>query len=187
MSMLGSSLLNEIVKVKGVTKPEAILAELNKGVINSLGQLDSDANAQDGMDMSLCHFDKATNRLTVSGARNSIVSIGKEGLKEHKVSRIPVGGQSLGRKGGSPMNRIYKEEVIYCESRDCVFMFTDGFPDQVGGDEGKSFGKKRFRELLLQLSATDAGNQEQVLTSTLTKWRGDHAQLDDICILGFLV
>jgi serine phosphatase RsbU (regulator of sigma subunit) len=181
MSMIGNSLLNEIVVEGKVHEPHQILEELRSGIIKALRQKGGEGMQRDGMDMAICAWDKKSNVLSFSGANNPLWIIRQENetpvLQELKASKQPVGYHI-----GQPEPFIKHD--INLQKGDLLYTFTDGYSDQFGGPKGKKFKQKQLKDLLLNIAAKPMHEQQAELEETVLKWRGDLEQIDDICIIG---
>ncbi|NQX97767.1 MAG: SpoIIE family protein phosphatase [Flavobacteriales bacterium] len=197
MSIVGYNLLDKIVGEYGTTEPHKILNELNKGVSDTLRQeLDSDT-IKDGMDISLCTFDKKTGVLEYAGAYNPLYIISDKkldvingndiepnmtddkGLKlyEIKANRFPIGSYSEG-------TQEFLKHSFQLNKGDTVYLFSDGYADQFGGPKGKKFRYKQFKQLLLSINDKNMEEQHKILTDSFTKWQGDLEQIDDVIVIG---
>ncbi|MDB4534350.1 tetratricopeptide repeat protein [Vicingaceae bacterium] len=194
MSIIGYNSLNRIVEDFGISDTGEILDKLNDLVVDAIGgkSKTDEMDIRDGMDLSICCIDKATNTLTYSGAHNSLyllrksdtviknkeVSLEGEGIKfyEYKADKMAIGGD---------MNKTnYKTHSIQIQKEDTLYLFTDGFADQFGGVKGKKFMYKKFKQLILSIQDKSMDNQLAFIDKTLTDWKGDIDQLDDVCVLG---
>ena len=176
MSMIGSSLLSHIINEKNIEQPAQILDLLDKGIIKALQQ-DQMPN-DDGMDMGLCLIQE--KELVYAGAKNPLVYI-KNGIAEEvRGSKKRIGGVSK-RK-----NEAFFEQIsIVLDQKTFFYMFSDGFPDQFGGQKKEKFGRERLKNLLVQIHKEDFETQKQVLEQTFADWTNGHAQLDDVLVVGF--
>lgn len=186
MSMLGISLLNEILTKRDLNPPNEVLDELRKRIKKSLHQKGQDGQTQDGMDIALCMIDNETNELQFSGAFNPLYIIrkNKEGenydLIEIKADRMPIGVHPNDGKN-------FTNNVFQLYPKDSIYIFSDGFTSQFGGPEGEKFKTRRFKELLLDIQGKDMITQKQILEKNLTKWQGETEQVDDILLIGLKV
>ena len=128
MSMIGSSLLDEAVVEKGITKPNEIFFEVRKGFINALKQNEEDGTQKDGMDAALIAWDKK-NTLQVAAALNPVFIIRDGEIHEFKPDRHPV-GYLTGKQ------EAFTHHELKLEKGDTVYIFSDGYPDQFGGRVG---------------------------------------------------
>jgi len=197
MSIVGYNLLDKIVGEYGVTEPDKILNQLNKGVSDTLRQeIDSD-EINDGMDISLCSFDKKTNILEYSGAYNPLYIVSDKKIEviagdeiepvmtddnglmlyEVKANRFPIGSYSEGEN-------IFSNHTFKLSKGDTVYLFSDGYADQFGGPKGKKFRYKQFKQLLLSINAHGMNEQYKILDETFINWTGDLEQIDDVIVIG---
>jgi serine phosphatase RsbU (regulator of sigma subunit) len=182
MSLIANSKLNKVVIEMGLRDPGEILNLVHREIIESLNQNNEFSDTQDGMDMTLCVIGKAGEPIRYAGAQNPIMVVQKGEVTEYKADNLSIGGTFF-RDTMSSHQGFTTREIEYQKGA-AMFMFTDGFVDQFGGEGGKKFNKKRFRELLLGLSAGCLSSSAEALQSTLDQWRGTHDQLDDIMIIG---
>ncbi|MBK6984890.1 MAG: SpoIIE family protein phosphatase [Bacteroidetes bacterium] len=176
MSMIGNSLLNEIILTKKITSPSAILSSLNRSIFKVLKQNTSES--RDGMDMALCMIDPKNNTLTYSGANRELLLIRNGELIEYKPTKNAIGGFT-------DSNTIFKETVIDIQPNDLFYMTTDGYADQFGGEKGKKLMTKNFKDFLLQIHTLPMPVQQDELDKKIQSWMGNaHAQVDDILVIG---
>jgi len=184
MSMLGMSYLNEIVHRREITNANEVLNELRKQIRNSLRQRGQPEESKDGIDMALCVIDEKEKVLQYCGANNPLYLIrdknGTPEMTEFKADRMPLGYYPGKFK-------TFTNNDIQLESGDMFYLFSDGFIDQKGGEEGKKFLSKNFKELLLEIHEEPMHDQEQILDKTITKWMGNNPQVDDILVIGVRV
>jgi serine phosphatase RsbU (regulator of sigma subunit) len=181
LSIACSSFLSEIVVDRGITDPAQILSELRFTVIRALKQTGALGETRDGLDISLVVIDENKRKVNFSGANNSlcIVRSSQAGPEIEKIDgeRRTV-GYFLGR--GLPFTG---HEFSYSPG-DAIYLYTDGYPDQFGGEENKKFRKKALMDLLLSVSGLDMKKQEEILLKAHREWRGDNIQTDDILVIG---
>lgn len=177
MSLIGSKELKEITEQSH--EPGKILSRLNKAVKQTLKQNNNDAT-RDGMDIVLVHV--SGTRITYAGANRPLwyVSHGQHELKELKATKHAIGGLT-------DNNQEFEEHVLELEKGDVIYLCSDGFADQFGGDKGKKLSTKKMKEDLLRISSRPMNEQESYLSTTIEAWRGDIEQLDDICVIGIKI
>jgi ligand-binding sensor domain-containing protein/serine phosphatase RsbU (regulator of sigma subunit) len=176
MSMIGNSLLNEIILTKKITSPSAILSSLNRSIFKVLKQNTSES--RDGMDMALCMIDKKTNTLTYAGANRELLLIRNGELIEYKPTKNAIGGFT-------DSDTVFKETSIDIQPNDLYYMTTDGYADQFGGEKGKKLMTKNFKDFLLQIHTLPMPMQQDELDKKIVTWMGkEHAQVDDILVIG---
>jgi serine phosphatase RsbU (regulator of sigma subunit) len=197
MSILGISLLKEIVQKEYITHPGVILRRLRKEIINALGQKGISGEQRDGMDISLITLHNDTRKLEYAGAFNSIYLVRKKGLPEPGVTDMSVMDSEddckyvLYEINADKMPVAYYERMDKFNTQefnllegDNLYLFTDGYADQFGGPLGKKFKQKSLKKLLLENAHLSMEDQEQVLNDTLNQWMGLIEQVDDICVMG---
>jgi serine phosphatase RsbU (regulator of sigma subunit)/Tfp pilus assembly protein PilF len=181
MSMLGISYLNEIVQRKEITQANQVLNELRREVKHSLRQTGKKEESRDGIDMALCVIDIEKRIMQYSGAYSPLYIIsrinGKPELKEIKADMMPVGVHHSS-------DQSFTNHEIKLEIGDTIYISTDGFIDQIGGSDNTRFCSKNFKKLLLEIHDQPLFEQKEVLQKTLDDWMGEHAQRDDILVIG---
>ena len=186
MSMLGVSFMNKIIKEQKISSPDLVLSEMRKNVITSLKQGNHEGSSKDGMDMALCIINLDTLFMTFSGAYNPAIIVSDGEANELKADRMPVGFHIV-------MND-YTPIPIQLKKGDCVYLFSDGYQDQMGGPTCRKFMRKNLRELLISVHQKAFCEQREILNTTIEDWRNDPAQpngktdqMDDILVMGFKV
>lgn len=190
MSMLCISMIIEIVARNVCQTPSDALDELRKNIISTLGQHGGDNDNTDGMDIAFCVYRPEEHRLYYAGANLSILIATKqklilndriteyaEGLYEIKPDRMPI-------SYFDPM-RPFSDVEININPDDTIYLFSDGYTDQFGGESGKKFGHTAFRNLVYSIKDFPIIQQKQILWTTIEKWKGEtENQTDDILLLG---
>jgi len=175
MSMIGYNLLDEITN-KGISRPDLILEELHRGVRFTLKQ--KETNNQDGMDMAICVIDKESKTLEYAGAKNPLIYIQNDEVFQIKGDKNGIGGKIDDHK--------FEMHTIKVSSPTWFYIFSDGYIDQFGGDNGRKFMIKTFREYLFDIYNKPAEEQRKLLDHKLKEWRGSKFnQIDDILVIGF--
>jgi serine phosphatase RsbU (regulator of sigma subunit) len=195
MSMLGITLLNEIINKEYITHPGVILRRLRKEVINSLKQKGERGEQKDGMDIALCTLDLENMKLQFAGANNPLFIIRESNLEQVGELRneLPGGDRLYEIKGDLMPIGIYDRMENFTSHEidifkgDTFYLFSDGFPDQFGSPDRKKFGYKQFRELLLKNNSASMTDQKNMLEKTLIEWMGINSQIDDILVIGFKI
>ena len=180
VSMLGMAFLNEITGSRPEIFTDELLNELRKKVITSLHQSADTEGSKDGMDISLCMFDHKQNRLQYSGANNPVYHLREGMLSKIEADRMPIGIHSLDSKS-------FSRKEIELKKGDLIYMFSDGYPDQFGGPEGKKFKYKPFMEMISSIRHLDMQEQGSILAEKFEDWRGSHEQIDDVLVIGVRV
>jgi len=184
LSILGNNLLNNIMKELGDIQPSKILHTLNNNVISILNQ-SGDAIVKDGMDVALIKYVPATKQLWFSGANRPLYLIRKQG--NNYELQIYKGNQyAIGCDGKCVFAKFFDHE-IQLQTGDTIYLFSDGYPDQFGGLEGKKFKYEKFRKLLLSIQDQPMKEQKNTLIQTLNDWKNTLEQVDDILVIGFRI
>jgi tetratricopeptide (TPR) repeat protein len=180
MSMLGMAFLNEIVTKGDFNNAAQILDQLRNLVVKSLHQSGKMEETKDGMDISLCMIDKENAVAQFAGAFNSMYLIRGTELIEGPADRMPVGFHDK-------LHVPFTNTILELQKGDSLYIFSDGYIDQFGGENGKKFMAKKFKQLLLGLQEEPMETQKEILDRTITEWRGELDQVDDIMVIGLRV
>jgi CheY-like chemotaxis protein len=176
MSMLGVTLLNETVIREKITEPHLILNRLREKIIEALGQKGVISEVKDGMDGSIISYDINSRTLVYSGAFNPLYLIRDNKIIEFKGDRMTLSYQDY--------ILDFSHQEIKTEPNDLVYLFTDGFVDQFGGQEEKKFLRDQFRQVLLKIHKNPLAVQKEMLLDTYNFWKGNGEQVDDITVVG---
>ena len=179
MSMLGVGALDDAVLRQGHTAPEKILSHLDKYIQNVLQQ--EHTENKDGMEMSICTIDKSNNTLTFAGARHHLYYFQDNVGTLIKGDRLGVGGMPIRKE------KVFTQKSISIETPTTIYVYTDGYPDQFGGDEGRKFMSKRLRRLIDKIQLKPLQEQKEILESQLADWMENQKQVDDILIIGMRI
>lgn len=177
VSVVCNNALNRSVREFHLKKPSEILDKVSYLVEETFEK--SVNEVRDGMDITLCNINIDNLQLEYSGANNSLYLIRDQKLIEYKADRQPVGKYFK--------KKPFTNHVVQLEKNDTIYLFTDGYADQFGGPKGKKFMYKPFKELLIELSSLSVVEQKNKLETTFYNWKGDHEQMDDICIIGIQI
>ena len=177
LAMIGNNMLNQIIIENEIFSPAEILFQLNNRIKTALKQAGSEGESHDGMDISLCTIDIKNRTLIYAGANRPVYFFTGPDLQF-----IP--GDKVAIAGFTPDNYKYKEHSINTGESCNFYLFTDGYADQFGGENGKKFMQKRFKELLASLQKYPMKEQNKIIDETIESWKGTHEQVDDITVLG---
>jgi len=175
MSMLGISMLNEIIISKAISRPDLILNQLRDKIIEALKQ-EAGSILKDGMDMTICLFDLNTGQLQFSGANNPLYVVSEGLLSQIKGDKMPVAIHEL--------MEPFTLHQLELKQGDTFYTFSDGFADQFGGPERKKFLAKNFRNLLLSIQSLSMIEQRNRLDEVFTDYRKEVEQIDDVVVIG---
>lgn len=189
MSMLGNSFLNEIVVENKIFKADEILNKLRAKIIHALEQKGG-TQQKDGMDISLCVWNKLDNTLEFAGANNPLWLVTSRAsatsekavteLVEVKADKMPIGTYL---ENEVPFSSV----SIQLEKGDIIFLSTDGYADQFGGPKGKKYKYKPLIESLIKNSSLSMIEQKASLESAFNDWKNHHDQVDDVSVIGIRV
>ncbi|WP_425389428.1 PP2C family protein-serine/threonine phosphatase [Ekhidna sp.] len=178
MSMIGNTILNKIVP-DYQSRPDHILNAMRKEVINTLEQ-GSDSQ-QDGMDIAFCSINHRTKELQYAGAFNPLCLIRDGELMEIKADRMPIGSY-FGK-----IDKHYTNHSLELKAGDTFYLYSDGFQDQIGGENVRKYSSKRFKQYLTSIHKEKPNMQLNMLEEEIEMWRGDEEQLDDMLVMGVKV
>ncbi|MFH1321835.1 MAG: tetratricopeptide repeat protein [Bacteroidota bacterium] len=193
VSMIGNNLLNQIILEKEISDPGEVLSELNKGV-KKVFTKHGEQEAQDGMDMTLCVFDLKSDKMRFAAANNPVFIVRKgisaSGMVANGIAQpfrddmAIIGGDRTSIGGSTEMSYVFESHCIDLNKGDMIYIFSDGYQDQFGGDKGKKFMVKKMKELLISFQGMPLAEQREVLQGTIAEWRGKTEQVDDILVIG---
>ena len=191
MSMLGVAFLNEITNTIIQEKPDFkasdILDKLRANVISALHQTGKQGEQKDGMDIALCILDLASHELQFSGAYNPLYIIKNPPSQESDVQLVEVKGDKMpiGIYHGS--GKDFTNHQTMLQKGDRVYIFSDGYADQFGGEDGKKFKYSKFKELLISMHDNTIEDQKHILNYAFEQWKENYAQIDDVCVFGLRI
>jgi len=178
LSVMGISSLNEIVSRNKSLSAGKILEELRTNVIRSLHQKGSREEARDGIEIAICVIDVKKLSLEFAGANRPLYVVRQGEVLQYRGDRMPIG--------------IYEQELepftnqrIKLQKNDSIYLFSDGYVDQLGGPNRKTFRVVNFRKLLMEIQDKSMEEQKQLLLEQHEAWRGSVEQIDDILVMGF--
>jgi serine phosphatase RsbU (regulator of sigma subunit) len=178
MSVLGMDKLSEASQ--SCEDPAQMLGYLNLFIKKALQQNNQEINSRDGMDIVLCSFDNRSQTLKYAGANRPLWILQNHAITEVQPDKTAIGGHTDG-------NYKFKVNEIKVNKGDTIYLFSDGFADQFGGEKKKKLMTKGFRELLKQAYTLPVKEQKDFLYNYFTEWRGGLEQLDDVLVIGIKV
>lgn len=179
MSLIGNTLMNQIVNEEGVLSPSEILKRLHAGIVQSLQQTKNDDSAQDGMDISVCSINHTEGKVTMAGAMNSVYLLQNREIKTLKANLQTIGGYT---RKGKPIE--FDEQEVAVNAGDRIYLFSDGYMDQFGGENDEKYNITRFKKLIEDSNNVPVVDQEKVFKSAYVNWKGSTSQTDDILVIG---
>lgn len=180
MSMIGNSLLNEIVSDAAVNDLGALLNTLDMKLKKALNPSGHQTTVKDGMDISCMALNHKTNKIQLTGANNPALYIFSGQCNEAEPVRCGIGDDTSGKK-----KFTFHEFPLVPGGM--VYLFTDGFEDQFGGPKGKKFKSGKMKELLVSVAGKPVSEQKAILQQTFDEWIGTGEQTDDVTVIGIRV
>lgn len=177
VSVICNDALNQSVEEHNLIEPGKILDKTRDIIVHVFEK--SEEDVKDGMDISLCVLDKAQNTLQWAGANNPIWIIRNGEIQETKPDKQAIG------KIDNP--HPFKTHNFKLEKEDLIYIFTDGFQDQFGGEKGKKFKLANFKKLITSIHNEKMKKQLEMINTSFEDWRGDQEQVDDICVIGIRI
>ena len=175
VSVICNNGLNRSVREYNITQPSKILDKTREIVIQEFAK--SNEDIQDGMDIALCSI--KGDKLNYSGAHNPLIVIRNKEVIKVKADRQPIGAYEKSEDFTNHSLDIQKDDMIY--------IFTDGFVDQFGGEKGKKYRLKNLLTILTSISTKALNEQNTILTQEFNSWKGTEDQIDDVCVMGVRV
>jgi ligand-binding sensor domain-containing protein/serine phosphatase RsbU (regulator of sigma subunit) len=180
MSMIGSTLLQDIVTRKRISKPSEILSMLDKQIFSTLNQNVELGVSNDGMDMVVCEFNVSTRHVRFASAMRPVILVLDGESFYIKGNRSSVGGESV-------IEKFFDDQEYYLKEGDTVYLFSDGFPDQFGGPDGKKLKIMRLKRMIEQISKLPMDAQKDAMSKFYFDWKGTYDQVDDVLLMGIKV
>ena len=180
MSIIGSTLLQDIVTRQKISKPSEILTMLDRQIFSTLNKNVELGVSNDGMDMVVCEFNLKSRHIRFASAMRPVIIVIDGQQYYIKGNRSSVGGESF-------TDKFFDDQEYYLNEGDIIYMFSDGMPDQFGGSDGKKMKIARLKSLIDSISGEPMSMQEETVLKFYTDWKGDHDQVDDVLIMGIKI
>ena len=177
MSIIGHNSLNKVVREYGLTRPSAIVDQLNNEVMKALLQRHEKA-ITDGMDLALIAFNKRNFTLEFAGAFNPMYLVRKGEVFVYRGDRFPIGMTTMDEK------KTFTNQLVDIQPGDMVYMCSDGYADQFGSAEVKKYKSANVKKLLSAICDLPVNEQKDRLEKEILTWKGDLEQVDDILFIG---
>lgn len=181
MSMIGNTLLNQTLNNSAVDSAGTTLDYVSVELKKSLNKNSEDIPLRDGMDIGLCYINKAAMRMEFAGANNPAYIIRNKELIILGADKQPITAST------DVITKPFTTKVFDLQEGDTIYLFTDGFADQFGGEKGKKFMSKRFKETLLQVQHQSMEEQKEILYTLFENWKGNLEQVDDVLLIGIRI
>lgn len=177
ITVLCHSFLHEIST--HTTSPSKILESMNEKVMAQLHHKEGLSN--DGVEVAICIISADKTQLIYAGAKTPLYLVQNQNFKHIKGNHFPIGDTHYSAQ------RSYSEHILSIQKGDTIYLASDGYQDQFGGEHDRKFMVKNFRNLLEKISQENVNNQANILKNTMLKWKGNHKQTDDIIVFGLQI
>ncbi|MBN1111786.1 MAG: tetratricopeptide repeat protein [Bacteroidales bacterium] len=182
MSMMGVTLLNDIVNKERITQPDVLLNKMRSRLIESLNQGGDGNRAMDGMDMSVCRISRKDYTIDFSGAFHPLYIVRSTNGQNEPIiidsDRMPVG--YMVRRNDVP----FTTQKVDIKKGDMIYLFSDGYQDQIGGEKGRKLMRANFYALINSLANKPLFEQKEILENRFCEWKGNSKQIDDVMVVG---
>jgi len=181
MSMIGNTLLNQIVNEQHIIEPAEILNRLDKEIIATLKQNEKDNSQEDGLSISLIRYSPTQNELLFAGAGQKAVCVSDDDIKKYNSTLFSIGGMHTIKMS---KNHSFSQTIIPVKKGMRLFLYSDGYIDQFGGLNDSRFSSKRFYTLLKSTHQLDMSEQHTELSKQFDEWKDEKIQIDDVIVIG---
>ena len=176
ITMLGITFLQDIIKKNIVNSTGKVLELLRKRIKDAFKSYGKDIQNKNGMDIAVCALNTKTKIMQYSGAFSPMLIIRDNKLLDYKPTRNPIGYY--------PVEKKFETQDVQLQKDDYIYLFSDGYQDQTGGDQNKKFLKRKFYNLLLKINKYPIKEQKNILDKILQEWKGNNSQVDDMTVMG---
>jgi serine phosphatase RsbU (regulator of sigma subunit) len=177
MTVIGNSILHQVVNFSGITDPAKILNQLDRKLLETMRH-HGGAITNDGMDVSICRYRISKKELTFAGAKRPLYLFKQGELLEIKGNKFPIGSFQYDSE------KLFTEHRLNVNSGDTIYLFSDGYQDQFGGRDGKKFMVGQFRDLLKEINVLPMKEQCTIVEKRMLSWQGRMDQTDDVLLMG---
>ncbi|MCH2223493.1 MAG: SpoIIE family protein phosphatase [Crocinitomicaceae bacterium] len=179
VNIAGNTILRQIMRLKGAKDPANIIGLLDEEMVSLFNEHLRSGEIRDGMDIAFCKFNIKDQKGYYCGAGRPLLLLRNGELIEYK--------KGLSSVGHSFTEKCFTTVEFDLIKGDCFYLFSDGYTNQFGGENGKKFNRKRFRNLLRSIENEEMDVQKKKLLLSYNNWKGDQEQIDDVCIVGVKV
>ena len=181
MSLVGNTLLNQTINRSAIATPAQALDYINAQLPKTIKSKSSTGAIKDGMEIAMCDFHFDTSTMYFAGANSNIYVVRNKEIQIYKGDKQPI-GESL---SGELIN--YTNQEISLQKNDCVYLISDGYADQFGGEKGKKFKYKPLENLFCSIADKEVNEQRDILAKAFDDWKSHHEQVDDVLIMGIKI
>jgi serine phosphatase RsbU (regulator of sigma subunit) len=180
MSIIGMDKIVQAIFEKKISAPGEILSFLNQQIKQVLKQHSDASKQMDGMDLALLKFNNSLTEVEFSGANRPLIIIRNKAIIEYKADKMAIAGFTSNEQQ-------FTTTKIALHKNDSLFIFTDGYADQFGGDTGKKFMSKNLKDLLISISDLSSKEQEEKIATAFSDWKKSYEQVDDVLVIGIKI
>lgn len=180
MSIIGMDKIVQAIFEKKISNPGMILSFLNKQIKLVLKQHSDASKQMDGMDLALLKFNQTLTEVEFSGANRPLIIIRDKTIIEYKADKMAIAGFTSNEQQ-------FTSTKVTLHKNDSIYIFTDGYADQFGGDTGKKFMSKNLKDLLISISELPSKEQEEQIAKAFIDWKKSYEQVDDVLIIGIKI
>jgi len=177
MTVIGNSILNQVMAAGDTTDPAGILTQLDKKLLETFKQ-HGNVSTNDGMDAAIVRYRISKREITFAGAKRPMYIFKNGEMLELKGNKSPIGSFNHN------FDKLFTTQKMTVNAGDTIYLFSDGLQDQFGGDSGKKFMIKRFRDLLVDIQSISMKEQLKILEKEMDAWQGRYEQTDDMLLVG---
>lgn len=177
LNIAGNAILRQIIRIEGMDKPSEIIELLDVELSNLFNDYKTEGETNDGMDIVFGKINQSTGIAQICNAGRPLIIVREGELIELSKGAFAVGYTSLFQKD-------FESTELQLFEGDQLYLFTDGYTDQFGGENVKKFNRSRFRKMLSALSSYSMEDQKKALNLSFDNWKGNQEQIDDVCVVG---
>ena len=181
MSLVGNTLLNQTIGRSAISNPAQALDYINQQLPKTIKSKSSTGTIKDGMEVAMCDFNFTNLTMQFAGANSNIYLVRNHQIQIYKGDKQPI-GESF---SGTVIN--YSNQTVSLQKNDCVYLISDGYAEQFGGEKGKKFKYKQLENLFCEISSKDVDEQRIILAEAFDRWKLQHEQVDDVLIMGIKI
>ena len=159
----------------------SLLQRMHQHVQLSLSQQGKSGETDDGLELGICYIEAALMRVTFVGARFSLFHSRDGEVGETKSDKTGIGYRS------TAYDAVFTPHVVEAVEGTSFYMASDGLTDQIGGERHRMFGKKRFKNLLLEIRDKPMPEQKGIILRALSSYQGNERRRDDVSVIGFRI